>query len=68
MREISQEFKTDLRFQAIAMEALQESAEAMLVGLFEDAQLAAIHRRVVTVKDRDIRFVRQLQARGARVA
>lgn len=32
MREIAQDFKTDLRFQSSAVMALQESAEAYLVG------------------------------------
>ncbi|KAI9611525.1 hypothetical protein H4Q26_008479 [Puccinia striiformis f. sp. tritici PST-130] len=36
VREIAQDFKTDLRFQSSAVMALQESAEAYLVGLFED--------------------------------
>ncbi|CAH3193566.1 unnamed protein product, partial [Porites evermanni] len=36
VREIAQDFKTDLRFQSAAIGALQEAAEAYLVGLFED--------------------------------
>ncbi|EFA76639.1 hypothetical protein PPL_09944 [Heterostelium album PN500] len=36
VREIAQEFKTDLRFQSSAIAALQEASEAYLVGLFED--------------------------------
>ena len=36
VRELAQEFKTDLRFQSTAILALQEAAEAYLVGLFED--------------------------------
>ncbi|EMS66788.1 Histone H3.3 [Triticum urartu] len=36
VREISQDFKTDLRFQSHAVLALQEAAEAYLVGLFKD--------------------------------
>ncbi|XBH80493.1 hypothetical protein VPH35_106228 [Triticum aestivum] len=36
VREIAQDFKTDLRFQSHAVLALQEAAEAYLVGLFED--------------------------------
>lgn len=36
VREIAQDFKTDLRFQSSAVMALQESAEAYLVSLFED--------------------------------
>ena len=35
VREIAQDFKTDLRFQSAAILALQEAAEAYLVGLFE---------------------------------
>jgi histone H3 len=34
VREIAQDFKTDLRFQSSAVAALQEAAEAYLVGLF----------------------------------
>ncbi|KAJ4922705.1 hypothetical protein JOQ06_024390 [Pogonophryne albipinna] len=40
VREIAQDFKTDLRFQSSAVMALQESSEAYLVGLFEDTNLA----------------------------
>ena len=36
VREIAQDFKSDLRFQGSAVLALQEAAEAYLVGLFED--------------------------------
>ncbi|XP_041279539.1 histone H3-like 2 [Onychostruthus taczanowskii] len=36
VREIAQDFKTDLRFQSAAIGALQEASEAYLVGLFED--------------------------------
>ncbi|PAV86897.1 hypothetical protein WR25_21642 [Diploscapter pachys] len=39
VREIAQDFKTDLRFQSSAVLALQEAAEAYLVGLFEDTNL-----------------------------
>jgi len=35
VREIAQDFKNDLRFQSTAILALQEAAEAYLVGLFE---------------------------------
>jgi histone H3/H4 len=36
VREIAQDFKTNLRFQSSAVMALQEASEAYLVGLFED--------------------------------
>ena len=45
VREIAQDFKTHLRFQRQAIAALQEAAEAYLVGLFEDTNLCAIHAK-----------------------
>ena len=43
VREIAQDFKTDLRFQSSAVLALQEASEPFLLGLFEDTNLCAIH-------------------------
>ena len=43
VREITGAHEPDLRFQAQALIALQEAAEAYLVGIFEDTQLCAIH-------------------------
>ena len=45
VREIAQDFKMDLRFQSAAILCLQEATEAYLVGLFDDANLCAIHAR-----------------------
>ena len=45
VREIAQDFKTDLRFQSAAILCLQEAAEAYLVGLFEDTNLCTIHAK-----------------------
>ncbi|XP_052013488.1 uncharacterized protein LOC127665117 [Apodemus sylvaticus] len=45
VREIAQDFKTDLRFQSSAVMALQEACEAYLVGLFEDTNLAVMSGR-----------------------
>lgn len=39
VREVAQNFKDDLKFQAAALEALHSAAEAFIVGLFEDANL-----------------------------
>ena len=61
VREIAQDFKTDLRFQSYAILALQEAAEAYLVGLFEDANLCAIHAKRVTIMPRDIQLARRLR-------
>ena len=60
VREIAQDFKTDLRFQGSAVLALQEAAEAYLVMLFEYTNLAAIHGKRVTIMPRDMQLVRQL--------
>ena len=54
VREIAQDFKTDLRFQSSAVMALQEASEAYLVGLFEDTNLCAIHaKRFSAVKEKN---------------
>ena len=61
VREIAQDFKTDLRFQGSAMMALQEAAEAYLVHLFEDTNLCAIHARRVTIMPKDIQLARRIR-------
>eukprot|EP00798_Chlamydomonas_sp_ICE-L_P005873 gene5873-biopygen4845 len=61
VREIAQDFKTDLRFQSSAVLALQEAAEAYLVGLFEDTNLAAIHAKRVTIMPKDIQLARRIR-------
>lgn len=45
VKEISQKFKADFRYQASALQALQEATEAYVIGLFEDTNLCAIHAR-----------------------
>ncbi|XP_061763378.1 uncharacterized protein LOC133557149 [Nerophis ophidion] len=61
VREIAQDFKTDLRFQSSAVMALQESSEAYLVGLFEDTNLCAIHAKRVTIMPKDIQLARRIR-------
>ncbi|KAI6030488.1 histone H3 [Pisolithus orientalis] len=53
VREIAQDFKTDLRF--------PEAAEAYLVSLFEDTNLAAIHAKRVTIQPKDLALARRLR-------
>ena len=65
VREIAQDFKTDLRFQSSAVVALQEASEAYLVGLFEDTNLCAIHAKRVTIMPKDLQVARRI--RGERV-
>ena len=65
VREIVQDYKTDLRFQDNAMSAIQEASEAYLVSLFEDTNLCAIHARRVTIKPKDIQLARRLRGERA---
>ncbi|CAB0041945.1 unnamed protein product [Trichogramma brassicae] len=64
VREIAQDYKTDLRFQSSAVMALQECAEAYLVGLFEDTNICAIHAKRVTIMPKDIQLA--MRIRGER--
>lgn len=61
VREIAQDFKTDLRFQSSAVLALQEAAEAYMVGLFEDTNLCAIHAKRVTIMPKDMHLARRIR-------
>ena len=61
VREIAQDFKTDLRFQSAAILCLQEVAEAYLVGLFEDTNLCAIHARRMTITAKDLQLARRIR-------
>ena len=61
VREIAQEYKSDLRFQSQAVLALQEAAEAYMVGLFEDTNLCAIHANRVTIMPKDIQLARRIR-------
>ena len=65
VREIAQDFKTDLRFQASAIMALQEASESYLVGLFEDTNLCAIHAKRVTIMPKDVQLARRIRGERA---
>lgn len=61
VREIAQDFKIDLRFQSTAVLALQEAAEAYLIGLFEDTNLCAIHAKRITIMPKDLQLARRIR-------
>lgn len=65
VREIAQDFKDDLRFQGEALQALQESAEAYLTGLFEDTNLCAIHAKRVTIMPKDVHLAQRIRGERA---
>lgn len=61
VREVAQDFKTDLRFQSAAIMALQEASESYLVGMFEDTNLCAIHAKRVTIMPKDMQLARRIR-------
>ena len=61
VREIAQDYKTELRFTSSSMNAFQEAAEAYLVGLFEDTNLCAIHAKRITIMPKDIQLARRIR-------
>jgi len=61
VKEIATEFKKDIRFQSQALLALQEAAEAYLVGLFEDTNLCAIHSKRITIMPKDLYLARRIR-------
>ena len=54
-------FRNEYRWQAEAIIALQEAAEAHLVGLFEDAYLCTIHAKRITMMTKDIQLARRIR-------
>jgi histone H3 len=56
VQEVAQYFNNHLRFQSTAVLALQEASEAYLVGVYEDANLCAIHAKRVTIMPKDIQL------------
>jgi len=65
VREIAQDFNSELHFQSAALGALQEAAEAYLTGLFEDANHCAIHAKRVTIMPKDIQLARRIRGERA---
>ncbi|EGT33119.1 hypothetical protein CAEBREN_15242 [Caenorhabditis brenneri] len=65
VREIAQDYQTDLRFQSSAVMALQEASEAYLVGIFEDTNLCAIHAKRVTIMPKDMQLARRIRGERA---
>ncbi len=65
VREVAQDFKTDLRLQSHAIMALQEASEAYLTSLFEDTNLCCIHAKRVTIMPKDMQLARRLRGERA---
>jgi histone H3 len=65
VRDIAQKIQAGYRFQNSAVLAIQEAAEAYLIGLFEDTNLCAIHAKRVTIMSKDMQLARRI--RGERL-
>ena len=60
IRDITQEQQGNLRFQALALPALQEAAEAYVFNLFEDASLCVIHAKHVSLMPKDVQLAHRI--------
>ena len=56
LKEIADDFNTDLHWQTMAIMAIQCAAEMYIVGLFELICLAAIYTNCVTIMLKDIQL------------
>lgn len=62
VRKVTQQLgKIDIRYQTAALGALQEAAEAYLIGLFEDTNLCTIHAKRVTITPKDMDLARRIR-------
>ncbi|CDK24778.1 unnamed protein product [Kuraishia capsulata CBS 1993] len=67
VREVAQDcigYDYALKWQSVAIMALQEASEAFLVHLFEDTNLCALHAKRVTIMQRDIQLARRIRGTG----
>ena len=54
IKNIAHDYDSTMRFQSQAVQALQEAAEAYIVGVFEDTNLCAIHAKRQTILKKDM--------------
>ena len=61
VREIAQDFKSDLRMEKATLLALQDSAEDYAAALFSDTNLCTIHRKRITITPSDMQLVSRIR-------
>ena len=61
VKEVAQNYKTDLRFQSTALVVLQEAAEDYIVGVMEDSVLCAVHGGRQTLMAKDMALARRIR-------
>ena len=60
VREIAQDYKTDLRFTATAFLALHYASEYFLVEVKEKTNLAALHHKRITIAPKDMQLIKAI--------
>ncbi len=60
-RSIAQNYKNDVRFQADAIDGLQEYAEMQMIRMMRNAKAVAEHSDRVTVQGRDLAFAEKIR-------
>jgi len=61
VRDVAMNYQGDLRFQGSAVMALQEATEAYVVRFMEDALIACLHRKCVTIMPADFLLVKKIR-------
>ena len=61
VKEIVRDYNLEIRFQSLAILALQEAAEDYLVSLFQDTNLCALHAKRVTITPKDMALARRIR-------
>jgi histone H3 len=61
VRELAQDFKSDLRFTAEAIECLQTACEAFVIRRFQNANLCTLHGNRVTIFPKDMKLVKHYE-------
>lgn len=51
----------ELRWQSVALSALQEATESYLTGLFEDTNMCCLHAKRVTIMPRDMKLASRIR-------
>ena len=61
VREIARDMKVEYKWQSNALLAVQEAAEAYLVGIFEDANMCTTHAKRITIQPKDILLAQRIR-------
>ena len=57
---IAQDYKTDLRFTATAIQALHHASEYFLMEVMEKTHLAALHRKRIMIAPKDMHLIKAI--------